>query len=230
LTGSPLGTLLRRDTYRDLALKATDWLTDLATQQTLQPRAAWWERLVESVLKDFERTFGRVVDPGLLAKTWSVLAGLGELPQICEHRDFSPWNVQISAEGSVVVHDWESAEIHGLPAMDLLYFLTYAAFFIEGIPVQRDVDLRQVRRAYRDSLDPATFAGSVRQECLARYTKQVGLDPVELPALSLLVWLIHSRSEYRHFMADSAEKPDDTALRRSLFVSLWEEELRQHSE
>jgi hypothetical protein len=38
--------------------------------------------------------------------------------------------------------------------------------------------------------------------------------------------MLHSRLEYRYFVADVAGKPGPEILRRSLFVKLWEEKVR----
>jgi hypothetical protein len=43
----------------------------------------------------------------------------------------------------------------------------------------------------------------------------------------VLLWLIHSRSEYRRLVGDSGGAPQPARLRHSLFVALWEEELGQ---
>jgi hypothetical protein len=42
-----------------------------------------------------------------------------------------------------------------------------------------------------------------------------------------LTWLIHSRSEYRQLAAEVGGQPDRSALRASVFVSLWAAELGQ---
>jgi len=55
----------------------------------------------------------------------------------------------------------------------------------------------------------------------------VGLDAGSLQALRLLTWLVHARSEYRRLWADAGGPPGRAALRSSLFVALWEEELRR---
>jgi SAM-dependent methyltransferase len=220
LTGLPLFTQLRRDNYRELALKATDWLVDLAGQPELEPRSAWWDRLVEPALQEFNESFGSILGQGSLQKARDILAGLGPLPAICEHRDFSPWNVMLADDGELVVLDWEGAELHGLPAMDLIYFLTYLAFFLDNA-----LDSDFLKESYQAVLEPTTFTGRVFSECTARYASRLGLDPSTLRPLRLLTWIFHSRSEYRHFTADMAEKPGDKLLKRSLFVSLWEAEL-----
>lgn len=219
--GRPLHAVLRRTTYRDLGLKATAWLVDLATLRQPSPPASEWPRIVEPALSDFADSFGPILDVGMLRETREILTTLGPLPVVCEQRDFSPWNVFLAPDGALVVLDWESSECAGLPAMDLIYFLSYLAFFLDGAMTSG-----RYRQSYRTGLDPSTFTGAVRQECLSRYASQTGIDPSVLRPLGLLVWVVHSRSEYRHYIADEGGKPKPETLRRSLFVQLWEEELR----
>jgi hypothetical protein len=221
LVGQPIGPLVRSDNYQKLALQVTDWLIRLAGSTAPVPCNVWWDRLVGQTLADFEHSFGPVIDPELLAQTKAELATLGPLPIVCEQRDFSPWNVHLTHDGQVVVLDWESAEPHGLPAMDLIYFLSYLAFYHDGV-----ITSGNFRASYRATLDPSTPTGRVRQQCLAYYAKQVGFDCAALRPLGLLVWLVHSRSDYRHFVADAGGPPGIAALRRSQFLCFWEEEVR----
>jgi aminoglycoside phosphotransferase (APT) family kinase protein len=222
LTGRLISRLLRPHNYREFALQATGWLASFAKQTQNTPSAVWQRQLIESVIADFKESFGPVLDTGMLRETEHVLATLRELPLVCEQRDFGPWNVLVKEDGELGVLDWESSELRGLPALDLLYFLSYLAFHLDGA-----MESRRFRESYRASLNSATLTGGVRSECLALYSKQVGLDPAaDLHPLRLLVWLIHSRSDYQHFKADVAAKPHPELLRRSLFLSLWEEELR----
>ena len=220
LTGRPLYTVLQRDTCRALALKVTEWLAVLAEHATPCPRADWWERLIENTVDEFEQNFGRVIDPVKVQETRAILATLGDLPLVCEQRDCSPWNILIADDGGLVILDWESAEPRGLPMLDLVYFLTYLIFFLDGA-----LESKRFTESYRTLLDPATFTGRIVADCQQIYMDCVGLDPIVLRPLRLLTWLIHSRSEYQRFVAESAGQPDPTDLRRSLFVSLWEEEL-----
>jgi hypothetical protein len=224
LTGVPLGTLLGRHNYRELALKATRWLADLAGQATPLPRATWWHRLVESVLVDFDASFDPVVDPAMLRETRAILATLGDMPIVCEQRDFSPWNILLTPDGSLAVLDWESAELQGLPGMDLIYFLSYLAFFLDGA-----MESGHCRGSYRTAMNPSTLTGSVTQECLSLYCDQLGLEPGALNPIRLLVWLLHSRSEYQHMTADAGGRPGPEVLGHSLFVRLWKEELRHYA-
>lgn len=219
LAGRPLYTVLQRETARDLAIKVTEWLAGLAGKPPACPRSEWWDRLIGKTVDKFERNFGRVLDPAKLQTTHTALSTLGDLPLVYEHRDFSPWNVLIDRNAEPVILDWESAEPRGLPVLDLVYFLTYLAFFLDGA-----MDSHRFRESYRASLDPAAFTGSIVADCQQRYLARVGLDPDVLRPLRLLTWLVHSQSEYRQ-MAGGAGQPSLSELRSGLFVSLWEEEL-----
>jgi hypothetical protein len=221
LAGVPLYTQLRQDNYRNLALTATAWLANLAGRSKPCSRDTWWSRLIEPVLADFSESFGPLIDQGMLRETRDMLHTLGDLPLVCEQRDFSPWNVLLAPNGDLVVLDWESAELQGLPAMDLIYFLTYLSFFLDGA-----MESGHYRASYRAMLNLSMFTGRVMGECIMHYAKQLDLDPAIIGPLRLLAWMLHSRSEYQHFMADAGGRPEREMLQRSLFVGLWEEELR----
>lgn len=220
LRGQPLYTQLRRSNYRELALKATDWLIELAGVPRPQPRAEWWDRLVQPRLEEFEASFNVVIDHNRWQQSRAFLNTLDDLPLVCEQRDYAPWNVLIDHDAALVVLDWESAELQGLPAIDLIYFLTYLAFFIDGA-----MESKRFREAYRAMLNPQTFTGRIAAECQQRYIHRLGLAARVLHPLRLLTWLIHSQSEYERLSADAAGQPTAEALRQSLFVGLWEEEL-----
>jgi hypothetical protein len=221
VTGRPLLALLQPNTFRSLALQATDWLARFAGRPRPVARASWWPRLVGPALTDFSDAFGEAIDSRLWQATLARLGALGDLPLVCEQRDFSPWNVLVAGDGTLVILDWESAELQGLPALDLIYFLTYLAFFHDGA-----IRSGRYREAYRAALNPASATGAVMAECLERYAGQVGISCAALQPLRLLAWLIHARSEYRRLVADAGRQPDSAALASSLFRSLWEEEIR----
>jgi aminoglycoside phosphotransferase (APT) family kinase protein len=171
-------------------------------------------------MRTFTSQFAPVLDPEKIRKTEEALDQLDALPMVCEQRDFGPWNVLVAPDGALGVLDWESAELRGLPALDLIYFLSFQAFFHD-----RTMRSRQFRPSYRTLLDASTFTGSIHAECMARYTERVGIEPRMLHPLRLLCWMIHAGSDYRHLAADVAGDPCADDLRRSAFLGLWEEEL-----
>ena len=222
IVGRPLDTLLTSGSLAAWSGKVTDWLAALAPREPTRTPAHWRGAIVEPALSQFVDRFGGLVDPGVLREGEAIVRGIGALPAVAEQRDFGPWNVLVTPTGGIAVLDWESAELEGLPALDLLYFLTYAAFGVDGAR-SREERLASFRR----SLDPTTRTGAVRRDCLARYGDALGLDPSQLAPLRSLVWLIHAQSDARHAIADAGGAPPRALLARSLFLGLWEEEVRR---
>jgi hypothetical protein len=210
VSGRPLYTRLTTATYRELALQTTDWLIALASHREVRAPDGAWRRVVESRLDEFEACFVKTVDRGLLRATRRCLAHLGELSLVPEQRDLWTGNLLLDDDGQLGVVDWEDAQPQGLPAVDLVYFLTDLAFMHA-----RAYASGQFRPTYRATLDPATFVGCVRAECLTRYAAGIGLDPAALRPLSVLTWLPNAVWEKHHPAA---------ALPR--FLQLWEEDLR----
>jgi hypothetical protein len=224
INGVPIYTTLNRDNYRELALKVTNWLIDLARGSVPVPRSAWWGRLVGSAIRDFEQSFGPAFRSEELSCIRTVLDNLQDLPLIFEQRDCSPWNILMSDHGDITVLDWESAEPNGLPALDLIYFLTYLAFFIEGA-----METGNYLEVYRNASNPESFTGKINNECQEKYCNQTNMKLAELRSLRLLTWLIHSRHEYRRLEEDAAGKPTVTDLRSGFFSQLIQEEVQSYN-
>jgi aminoglycoside phosphotransferase (APT) family kinase protein len=224
LAGTPLISSLTFETFPRLAEQVTDWLVSLATRSEPRPTAIWRDRLVDEAVRVFERQFGGVVGDELLGRIRQRLAGLGPLPLVVEHRDCSPWNILLSESDAPVLLDWESAEPSGLPVLDLVYFLSNAAFVLEGA-----LDSGRTPESYRTLLAPGTRNGRVAEACLSRYCRSLGLERANIPALRLLTWIVHCRSDFRHLELEPGNAPAPATLRRSPFLGLVEEELRSEA-
>jgi hypothetical protein len=222
LTGVPLYTQLHSGNAHALALRAAEWLADLAGAQPRTSDHMVWQRLVEPIVSEFESTFGTALDRDLLNKTRTVTESLEGCPSVYEHRDFSPWNILLGRRGEISVLDWEGAEPHGLPLLDLLYFLAHLAFFLDGAYASG-----QFGKSYRASLKPSTLTGSVRAAAVDLYRRRLDLAPQFLEPLSVFVWLVHARSEYRRLVADGTGTLSPEQLRRAGYVTLWQEMLSQ---
>ena len=221
LAGRPLENLLSPGNLGGWSRKVTSWLATLANGSAVVPAAHWRDTIVEPMLCRFVELFGQVADPGLVRECEGIVRAVGALPRVPEQRDLGPWNVLVTPVGELAVLDWESAEVDGLPALDLLYYLTYASFNVDHA---HDNETRLA--SYRRSLDPSTRTGAVRRDCLARYLGALGLEQTSLAPLRVLLWLIHADSEFRRAAADVGGPPPAGLLARSLFLSLWQQEVR----
>lgn len=218
--GRPLLDRLDPESFPEFASAVTEWLLRLATKTAAQPRDAWWGRLAQQPLEDFERDFGPAGGAKAAARARALLRRLPELPLVCEHRDCSPWNIVLTGDGQPALLDWESAEPRGLPGLDLVYFLANAAFVLDGA-----LESGRTHEAYARLLDPATPSGEVFANCTRRYCEGLGLGTDTLVRLRLLCWLVHCRSDYRHFEMDVGMQPDPEALRGGLYLGLLQEDL-----
>ena len=224
--GVPIGSILNRRNYRDLALKATEWLAHLTITSRESSDGSAWAQVVDPALEEFQRAFGAVLDPGMLRESADMMSGLRALPRACEHRDFIPWNVLMSSNGALGVIDWEAAELRGVPGADLIYFLSYLGFVLDGaVPPGA-----RMMQSYRRGVDSRAFTGAVHRECITRYFDQTGMDPAAVRPLRQFTWILHSRFEYRRLVADFGASPSPEVLRRSALLRLWEEEVRQARE
>jgi hypothetical protein len=217
--GQPLIAALSPESFDELATLVGDWLADLAGGER-RPRSEWWPRLVGEPLAVFERNFGDVVPADSLAALRRLLGEIGDLPEACEHRDCSPWNVVLDERGAPGLLDWESAEPHGLPGLDLAYFLANCAFVLDGA-----LDSGRTRESYARLLDPATPYGEVAAQRAAQYCDRLGLASDDFTRLRLLAWVAHSRSDYTHLEMAAAGPPSHEALRGAMFLGLVEAEL-----
>ena len=222
VVGTPLWAHLTPEAFGRQAIAVTDWLINLAGDAQPVGSADWWGRLVQPVQATFEADFGPVLTHSELVAGRAIVGGLragGPLPLVIEHRDLAPWNVVQQASGLGFL-DWESAEPSGLPALDLIYFLTYAAFYLE-----RAFGSAAFEQAYRNVRDPSSPIGSVAHASLATYCASLGVDPSSLPALHLLCWMVHARSEHRRLVEDAGGPPSVHALRGAVLPLLWRTEL-----
>jgi aminoglycoside phosphotransferase (APT) family kinase protein len=201
LAGRPLFQMLDSRSHARFAEQASEWLLQLSRTST---QAKERRESTAEIAADATAPLAPA-EMDLLSRAAQLAAPCDRLPVVFEQRDFSPWNIHISSDGSLVVYDWESAEPAGFPALDLVYFLAYCGFFLD-----RALAHGRVRDSYR-----ATFADGFGAECLARYCTVLGIERDCLPALRTLTWVIHLRSSLRQ------SRPATTAL----FLELLREEV-----
>ena len=219
LTGTPVLARLDAARYPSIAERVTDWLVRLAQPVAGGSRQPVWDRVAGPAFERFASEFGRVAGDATLARARAVLATLGEMPVVAEQRDCSPWNL-FEGDAGIVVLDWESGVAAGVPALDLIYFVTHAAYYLEGAWVSG-----RFEDAYRAAWSRDTTIGRVNLGCVERYLARVGVAADAVAALRLLAWVIHSHSDWVHRRDDVGGEPADDALRDSRFLRLVHAEL-----
>jgi Glycosyl transferases group 1 len=217
--GRPLLDDLCPENFEEIAMRVTRLLIELAEAE---PAAdpGWRQRLLAEPLAWLESAFGQALAPGAASSARDLLAGIGELALVPEHRDCSPWNILLAATGEPVLLDWESAEPDGLPGMDLVYFLANCAFVLDGA-----IESGRTRESYARLLDPTTPNGRVAAGAIEEYCSALDIGAEDFHRLRLLCWIVHSRSDYLHLELESPRGPSPEALRTAPFLGLLEEEL-----
>jgi hypothetical protein len=220
LSGIPLYAAMQSQSLDELAYKATRWLLQLLKPGPPQPPKAWWDRLVSPVLEEFSQAYDGVGGEEISSAVKPELERLGPLPLAVEHRDFSPWNVFILPSGELSVLDWEGAEPEGFPFSDLLYFLSYLAFFEEGA-----LESGTAPESYRRVLDPHTPMGEIAAACFREYCSHARIEEEMVVPLRLLTWMRYAVQEYKLIDNSSTGSPDPGLLQRGLYLSLLRTEL-----
>lgn len=221
--GTPIAALLTERDYPRLASRVTDWLVSLAEPGLAGPRETAWDTLLSPALDRFATEFASVVDPAGLARAREVMRSVGALPVVCEQRDCSPWNLFEGADG-IVVLDWESAEPRGLPAMDLVYFATHAAYYLE-----RSWITGRFEAARAAAWSRSTAIGRANHACVERYFDRLELDLALLRPIRLFAWVLHAHSDWVHLRDDAGGPPTPDRLATSRFLRLYNAELSEDS-
>ena len=219
--GTPMFARLTARNFSSLSQLGAGWLTDFnGAQDGARASNAVLRARADGAMARFADTFGEIADRSLLDDAATLLRPLRDVPAVIEHRDYGPWNIFVDDAGQLAVLDWESSRVDGLPLLDLIYFITYMAFFLEGAMVSRRfVD------AYRASLDLRTVTGAMRHQLLERYRQRFAITDDSMGALRVLCWLEHAESEFQAFTTDAAGQPTAEQLKTSVFAQLWAEEV-----
>jgi hypothetical protein len=219
--GSPMFRRLTKKNVWSLTRLGAAWLSEFnARERGGLIDTPTMRELTSREIQRFADTFGPVIDQSLLDDTSRLCEQLGEIPSVIEHRDFGPWNLFLDDTRRITALDWESSRVRGLPLLDLIYFITYMAFFVDGAMVSR-----QFEDSYRATLDTRTAMGALRQELLDQHREQLGISMASVRALRALCWIGHAESEFQAFSADAGGRPSTDRLRGSVFARLWAIEL-----
>jgi aminoglycoside phosphotransferase (APT) family kinase protein len=198
-----------------------DWLGEIRLRVPAAPGAERLERLVEKPLHRLAESCPlQPEERGWLDETLERVAALRDVPLagVFEHGDLSPPNILRLADGGVGVLDWELAEPDGLPAIDLFFFLSYAAF--ARVRARSTAD-------YVRGFDQAFFGRRAwaRPYVLA-YARQNQIPTDALTPLFLACWVLYMARLVGRLAAPApggAALPDSTSawLRTNRYYHLW---------
>lgn len=226
VTGIAISSTLARARYENIAEIATTWLIGFEQASRRAVAGTGWRAARSAMLERFARICGPSVEPALVDELRARL-GYGGPPFFSwEHRDYSPWNVLLHRGSQLAVLDWESSEMHGCAGVDLIYFLSYLAFYHAGLMGTRfsRPSMSSFRRAYREAWNASTSTGRINHQCLSSYCRGLGIEPDEFPALRAMTWLTHAVTAYERRAADGSDSTSRDTLRHSLLLNLLEEE------
>jgi aminoglycoside phosphotransferase (APT) family kinase protein len=200
LSGEPLDPIrVRRDPRRYVDLM-TDWLANLAKATAAPMEAGWYQGLVETPLLQFERLVSDDQVSEVVAETLKSLSPLRTRMTftVFEHGDLAHPNIILTAPERIGAVDWENSNPRGLPAHDLIFFLSYVAF-AKG----RARGLQERVLAFHDAfIGEDAWAARV----LGRFADRVGLDRSLLTPLVLACW-----SRYTAGIASRLTDTEDTS-------------------
>lgn len=224
LVGQPMEPAIVRRDLKRCCNAMLAWLTDIQSLDCSADKrdTGWFERLVERPLHHFANVFPLSdEETRLLDRTWKVVALLRgmSLPLVFEHGDLCHPNILLRKRGGVGVVDWEIAEPRGLPACDLFFFLTYAAFALHNASTSR---------SYLPAFHDAFFGRRAWAQPYVRfYAERMQLAPHVLTPLFILCWARYTVGLLvRLGDGRSSQEPagSDTAawLRANRFYALWQ--------
>jgi aminoglycoside phosphotransferase (APT) family kinase protein len=227
LAGRPLDPAeVRRD--RSGAIDAVgSWLRGL---RHIDPPAGdddRWVRLIEPALD----ALGRVLaddaqDTEAVRRARELLAPLrtAGLPVVIEHGDLSHPNLLVLDEGPpprIGVVDWELGEPHGLPLLDLLFFLGYVAFAERRLRTPSE---------HADAIE-AAFCGPTAWAATAAAlaAEEAGIDRALLGPLLVATWTRALARLLGRLDGDPDQRPDEDAdavaagrrLRDHRYHAIW---------
>ncbi|HYM82214.1 MAG TPA: aminoglycoside phosphotransferase family protein [Candidatus Limnocylindria bacterium] len=175
-------TAVRKDAQR-CCEAALAWLIEVQTaaRPGAMPEPGAFDRLVDRELLGVEAIFPS--ERRLFERTRELLRSLASahLPLVLEHRDLSHPNVMIGADGRMGVIDWEQADLKGLPATDLFFFLSYVATAVAKAGSRRET---------MAAFDRAFFGRrSWARTYIRRYAERLGLGQETLTPLFVAAWM-----------------------------------------
>lgn len=164
-----------------------------------------------------------------LEQTWTFVNRLQDSPlrPVLEHGDLSHPNLILRKGGGLGVVDWELAAQDGLPAVDLFFFLAYAAFALHDARSKGD---------YLAPFHGAFFGRDAwARPYVEAYAERIQMPRDLLPALFVFCWARYMsnllvRLDESGDVRDPVEPGTAEWLRSNRYYALWRYTLRHIGE
>ena len=129
----------------------------------------------------------------MVARARGLLEGFGDLPNVCEHRDCSPWNIVLTDGGARRCSTGSRRSRAGCPGRTSS----------TSSPTPPSCSTEPWRRGgpaspTRSCSTRRRRTGGWRPRRSTPTPSAVGLGAEDLRRMRLLCWIVHSRSDYRH--------------------------------
>jgi|GEM_PF-371564 len=221
LNGTPLLVWAARHGYATAAERLSRALAEFADGADPVPSNQWRDSLVEPWLTRLSEQLTGLGDDGLVEHAREALEELGPLPLVWTHNDCTPWNTVVTTTG-LGMFDWETADEHGLPAVDLIYCLSTTAFSLDGT-----ASTPRAAESYARLLDPLDERGAAFSGALAAYGDALGLAEDDISRLRIVTWLVHATHDLHNLLAD-ADTADSSLLARCVCLPVLRLEVERH--
>ena len=218
LPGEAMSTGLRARPYAGIAERIATALAEMACVRAIASREAWWGRIAAPRMAELAELLGGLVEPAFLDAVEACVSGLGDLPLVLAHNDCTPWNLVLMGERTGLF-DWEEADPHGLPGVDVVYCLATAAFVQDGVAsTPKAID------TYERLLDPADERGAAFLRSLDSYAGALDVSAEDMSRIRVFTWVWHATNELRAMLAGIPD-PQPAILDASVILPLLRREM-----
>jgi len=196
-----------------------NWLAELqeATKTRVNGDNDWYEKQIVEPIRRFRELLPlSSEEKNCLVKSEEIITPLKSagLPLVFKHGDLSHPNVMWLNDNEPAVVDWELADPHGLPGIDLFMFLTYVAFSKHST---------RVSGAYLAAFQEA-FLGETAWTIpyINEYCTRLRIPDDTLIPLFVLTWLRYTSSLLERLNESAAVSSKTVSwIRDNRYYHLW---------
>ncbi|MDX1416293.1 MAG: aminoglycoside phosphotransferase family protein [Candidatus Promineifilaceae bacterium] len=175
-------------------LAALDWFIELGAATADVQKAAPQE-IGQALLLLFER-FNAIYEPTteqrdfLATQIDKISCSNSAIPLVFQHGDPGPWNMLVTPNGRVAILDWEAAEVAGMPAWDLFYFMRSYS-----LDAARKSGIKHRLAGFKQQFLDDTQLSQLFVKTIQRYIEAIDLDGALIEPLFYTCWMHRALKE-----------------------------------